>query len=153
MTTVDLFDRHRVVALDSNVFIYLFQGTSTLADAAVAVIDGIESGVATGVMASVALTEVLTRPAAVGDAALFERYRDELRSIPNLRIVPLDPETAIDAAWGRSGGRDLGDAIHVATARRAGATSFVTNDDGVRGGAGVEIIRVGEIEVMGASEP
>jgi predicted nucleic acid-binding protein len=108
-------------------------------------------GAATGVLASIALTEVLTRPAAAGDAELFERYAEELRSVPNLRIVALDAETAIDAAWGRSGGRDLGDAVHVATARRAGATCFVTNDLRVRGRAGVEIIRLAEITV-GAGE-
>ncbi len=93
-------------------------------------------------LASVALTEILTRPAALGDGVLFERYAEELQAIPNLRIVGLDTETAIDAAWGRSGGRDLGDAIHIATARRAGATGFVTNDQRVRGRAGVEVIHL-----------
>ena len=114
MTTGELFERHPVVALDSNVLIYLLEGSGPLADASGAVIDGIESGAAVGVMASVALTEILTRPASLRDGALFERHADELRSIDNLRIVELDAETAIDAAWGRSGGRDLGDAIHIA---------------------------------------
>ena len=76
---------------------------------------------------------------------LFERYADELQAIPGLRIVPLDDETAIDAAWGRSGDRDLGDAVHVATARRAGATCFVTNDTRIRGRSGVEVILLSDI--------
>jgi predicted nucleic acid-binding protein len=146
LTTAELFDRHAVVALDSNVLIYLLEGSGTLADAAAALIDGIESGAASGVMASVALTEVLTRPASLGEGLLFERQADELRSIANLRIVPLDAETAVDAAWGRSDDRDLGDAIHVATARRAGATCFITNDVRVRGRVGVEIVRLSEVE-------
>ena len=145
MTTAELFGRHGVVALDSNVLIYLLQGSGPLADAAGALIDGIEDGQATGILASVALTEVLTRPATLGDGALFERYVEELRAIPNLRIVALDAETAIDAAWGRSGGRDLGDAIHVATAHRAGATCLVTNDVRIRGRAGVEIVSLARI--------
>ncbi|HZW02093.1 MAG TPA: hypothetical protein VFF55_11040 [Candidatus Deferrimicrobium sp.] len=77
-------------------------------------------------LASVGLTEVLTRPASLGDWLLFERHADELQAVPNVRIVGLDAETAIDAAWGRSGQRDLGDAIHITPARRAGATCFVT---------------------------
>lgn len=145
MTPAQLFHRHRVIGLDSNVLIYLFKGTGPLADAAEALLDGIEDGAAVGVLASVGLTEVLTRPASIGDGILFERYVDELRSVPNLRIVALDAETAIDAAWGRSGGRDLGDAIHIATARRAGATCFVTNDERVRGRAGVEIVRLADV--------
>lgn len=146
LTTDELFERHPVVALDSNVLIYLLEGSGHLADAAAAVIDGIEDGAASGVLASVALTEILTRPASLGESGLFERQADELRSIPNLRIVPLDAETAIDAAWGRSGGRDPGDAIHVATARHAGATCLITNDARIRGRAGVEIVRLADIE-------
>jgi predicted nucleic acid-binding protein len=146
MTPQELLDRHRVVAIDSNVLIYLFEGTGGLADAAQALVDGIDEGGASGILATVGLTEVLTRPAALGDGALFERYAEELRAIPNLRIVPLDAEVAVDAAWGRAGERDLGDAIHVATARLAGATCFVTNDRRVRGRSGIEVVLLSDLE-------
>jgi predicted nucleic acid-binding protein len=145
VTPTELFARHRTVALDSNVFIYLFEGAGPLADAAEGLLDGIDEGAAVGILASVGLTEILSRPASLGDGALLERYADEIRSIPNLRIVPLDAETAVDAAWGRSGHRDLGDAIHVATARHAGATCFVTNDERVRPRRGVEVVRLADI--------
>lgn len=79
--------------------------------------DGIDTGAARGVLATIGLTEILSRPAALGDGRLLERYAEELRSIPGLRLVALDPETAVDAAWGRAAERDLGDAIHLATAR------------------------------------
>jgi predicted nucleic acid-binding protein len=127
------------------VLIYLFEGTGPLAAAAEAIIDGMDDGAVTGILAAIGLTEVLTKPAAVGDGALFERYASELRSIAGLRIVALDAEIAIDAAWGRSGDRDLGDAVHMATARRAGATCFVTNDTRVRGRSGVDVILLADI--------
>jgi len=146
VTVEELFARHQVVGIDSNLPIYLFHGTGPLADAAQAVIDGVERGDAIGILATVGLTEILTRPAALGDAALFERYARELTSIPNLRIVALDQETAVDAAWGRSGDRDLGDAVHVATARRAGATCFITNDARIRGRAGLEIVLLSDLQ-------
>ena len=145
MTPADIFARHAVVALDSNVLIYLLEGSGDLADAAEALVDGIEEGAAHGVLASIALTEVLSRPAALGDVESFESHARELRSVPNLRVVPLDAETAIDAAWGRSGGRDLGDAVHVASARRAGATCFITNDALIRERAGVEIVLLSDV--------
>jgi predicted nucleic acid-binding protein len=87
----------------------------------------------------------------MGDAAMFERYVAELGSIAGLRIVALDPETAVDAAWGRSGGRDLGDAVHVATARRSGATALLTNDRRIRGRSGIEIVLLSDIDVPAAS--
>jgi predicted nucleic acid-binding protein len=152
MTPAELFAQHQVVALDSNVLIYLLEGSGPLADAAEALLDSIEEGAAAGVLASVALTEILTRPASLGDELLFERYAEELRAIPNMRIVGLDAETAIDAAWGRSGQRDLGDAIHIATARRAGATCLVTNDSRVRGRAGVEVVSLADIVLVDSGQ-
>jgi predicted nucleic acid-binding protein len=143
----ELFTSHAVVALDSNVLIYLLEGSGPLAEVAASIIDGLEDGRGSGVFASIGLTEVLTRPASLGDAASFERTADELRTLPNMRLVQIDAETAIDAAWGRSAGRDLGDALHMAAARRAGATCFITNDSRVRGRAGVEVVRLSEIEV------
>ena len=145
MTPTELFARHSIVAIDTNVLIYLFEGGGPLAAAAEALIDAFDAGAVTGVLASIGLTEALTRPASLGDGALFERYAQELQGIPGLRIVALDTETAIDAAWGRSGDRDLGDAVHIATARLAGATCFVTNDTRVRGRSGVEIVLLSDI--------
>jgi predicted nucleic acid-binding protein len=52
----------------------------------------------------------------------------------------LDDETAIDAACGRRADRDLGDAVHVATARAARATAVITNDRRIRPRADVEIV-------------
>jgi predicted nucleic acid-binding protein len=140
MTIDDLVARHHRVGIDSNVFIYLFEGSGSEATSAGLLLDAIEAGRCEGVLATVGLTEILTRPASVGDGAIFERYADELRSIRNLRLMPLDDETAIDAAWGRSNDRDLGDAVHIATAKTSNATAFITNDRRVRTRSTVEIV-------------
>jgi hypothetical protein len=36
--------------------------------------------------------------------------------------------------------------VHIATARAAGATAFITNDARIRGRAGVEIVLLSELE-------
>lgn len=145
MRIAELVARHRRIGIDSNVFIYLFEGDGVEADAAGLLLDAIDAGRCQGVLATVGLTEILARPATLGDGAILERYADEIRSIANLNLAALDEEIAIDAAWGRSADRDLGDAVHVATAKAAKATAFVTNDRRVRGRATVEVIRLDEI--------
>ena len=83
------------------------------------------------VLATVGLTEVLTGPARAGDVVGFESLADEQRGM-GLRLVALDASNAEDAAWLRGRARlDLLDAIHVASARAAGATLFLTNDRGI----------------------
>ena len=126
-----LLSGHRRVALDSNVLIYLVEGMAGRGEVAGRVVSAlIEQGIEM-VLATVGLTEVLTGPARAGDVVGFESLADELRGM-GLRLVALDASIAEDAAWLRGRARlDLLDAIHVASARAAGATLFLTNDRGI----------------------
>jgi predicted nucleic acid-binding protein len=90
--------KHLCIAIDSNVLIYLLEGSGPLADKSAALLDAIAAGEASGVLASLCLTEVCSGPARAGDRALVERYADELTSLENVRIVPLDADVAVDAA-------------------------------------------------------
>ena len=131
---------HRRIALDSNVLIYLLEGDAGLADAAATVVDAIERGETEGVIASLAVVEILSGPARASDAIAFERTADAIAGLA-LTVVDLDLELAADAAWlhGALGGT-AADAIHLATARRAGATAFVTNDHRLRSIPRLEIV-------------
>jgi len=92
-------------------------------------VDEIAGGSCQGVISTLAIGEIATGPARAGDLAMVERYGDELSSLENVRVVPVDTDVALDAAVLRgSGGVTIADAIHLATARIAGATAFVTND-------------------------
>ena len=144
MRIAELAARHPRIGLDSNLFIYIFEG-SALAGVLRPVFQLIEDGAIQAVLASLGLTEVLAGPARARDAAVFEGYAAELHSIPNLRVVPLDVETAIDAGWMRSESMSIGDAVHLATARRAGATAFLTNDGRLRSRPGLEVIRIADL--------
>lgn len=127
--TTRLLQKHSRVALDSNVLIYLLEGSGSLADTSAALLDGIAAGEADGVLATLALAEICSGPARAEDLALVERYSDELTSLENVRLVALDHEVAVDAAIIRgSTSLSIADAVHLASARRAGATVFVTND-------------------------
>ena len=135
----DLLTRHRLVAIDSNVLTYLMVGDPARAEAAATIVDAVATGRSRGVLSSAGLSEVLVGPARHNDGANFERIAATIRDL-GFHIVPLDASGAEDAAWIRGQtGMSLPDAIHIACARQAGATLFVTNDRGIGSGHGLEV--------------
>jgi Predicted nucleic acid-binding protein, contains PIN domain len=142
----ELLTRHRRVAFDSNILIYLFEGTGELADKVSELLDALEVSDSDGVLSALALTEVCTGPARAGDLALVERYADEIQSITRVRVVPLSADIAVDAAVLRGGGpMSMADAIHLATARSAGATLFITNDRRIKPTVRLEVAYLDQI--------
>lgn len=146
MTILELCKRHPRIALDVNVLIYLFEDAGALADVGQALLDAAEHGRIAVVLASIGLAEICAGPARHGDLALVERYAEVLTSMPGLRIQALTAGVAVDAAVIRGmRGIGLADAMHLAGARAAGATAFVTNDRRVRGSPRLEVIYLDEL--------
>jgi predicted nucleic acid-binding protein len=138
---------HKRIALDSNILIYVLEGHDQFGRLAAAVIDSIEADDVTGTMSTFGEFEVLAGPARAGDAARFERAADEIRSI-GLQMIPLHSDVAADAAWLRgTGGLRPGDAIHVGSARIAGATVIVTNDDRIAPRPGLDVAYLADLSL------
>ena len=140
-----LLSGHRRVALDSNVLIYLVEGMAGRGEIAGHVVSTLlEQGIDI-VLATVGLSEILMGPARAGDVVGFESLADELRGM-GLHLVSLDPSIAEDAAWLRGRARlHLVDAIHVASARSAGATLFLTNDRGIPSLPQLEVVYLDDL--------
>jgi predicted nucleic acid-binding protein len=146
--TLELLARHPRIGIDSNVLIYLLEGSGREADVAGVVLDAIAAGEGEGVMATLAVAEVASGPARQGDAAMVHRYADELASLEGVRLIAVDSEVAVEAAIVRGASRlSIGDAIHLATARRSGATAFVTNDRRITGIPGLAVVYLSDVTV------
>jgi predicted nucleic acid-binding protein len=145
--TLSIFKSHDRIGLDSNVLIYLLEATDGLADVAAALIDGIAEGRASGCLATLAVAEICSGPAMAGEPDLVERYADELTSLENIRLVALSADIAVDAAALRGVGSQLSlaDAIHLASAASAGATTFVTNDRRLRSTNRLEVAYLSDL--------
>ena len=146
MTVDELCSRHRRIAFDANVFIYLFEGTGALSQAAASLVDAISNGRATGLAATIALSEVIVGPVRADEETMAERYLDAIRSIEHLDVVPATPEITADAGFirGRKG-LTLADAVHVATARAAGASVLVTNDRRLRSMRHLDVVQLADL--------
>lgn len=146
MTVDELSREHRRIALDANVFVYLFEIEGPLAHLAAAVVDAISTGRITGVISSLVLTEAIVGPVVFGDETVPERYLDAIRSIEHLHVVPVTAEIAADAGFirGRTG-MTLPDSVHIATARTAGASVLVTNDRRIRPIPRLEVIQLADL--------
>lgn len=148
MTIGELTERHRRLALDSNVVVYVLEAVEPWAFVARHLLGAIEAGRFAGVMSAVGVAEVCAGPARHGDLALVERYAEALGSMPGLRIQPVTADVAVDAAVIRGiRGIGLADAMHLASARAAGATAFVTNDRRLRGSPRLDVIYLDELAV------
>ena len=136
---------HQKIGLDSNVLIYLIETKGSVADVVASIVDMIADGQVVGVLSAIGLVEILVGPARVGDARLFETTAEALRDLP-IRVVPLSGAIAEDAAWIRgASGVGLEDAVHLASARAAGATAFVTNDRRIRAIPNLDVIYLDDL--------
>jgi predicted nucleic acid-binding protein len=81
------------------------------------------------VVSTIALAELVTRPARNRDLALLNAIYASLLALPGLRVVDFDQDHAIETAHVRGETNlHLPDAAIVATARRAGASALLGND-------------------------
>ena len=136
---------HQKIGLDSNVLIYLIETRGPDADVVASIVDMIADGQVVGVLSAIGLVEILVGPARAGDARMFELTAEAIRDLP-IRIVPLDAAIAEDAAWIRgASGIGLEDAVHLASARAAGASAFVTNDRRIQSIPNLDVIYLDDL--------
>lgn len=146
LTVPQLCERHPRIGLDSNVLIYVIERVEPWNRVADEIVDGIQTGGTEATISALALAEILSGPSRADDLAGMERYDAEIRDIPGLSVGPIGPDVAGDAAVIHGvRGMSLADAIHLASARAAGATAFVTNDRRIRGSAKLEVIYLDDL--------
>lgn len=130
-----------VLVVDTAPIIYWLEGHPRLAERFAPVFGAAESGAASIVISTVTLAEVLAGPLRAGNELLTAQYREALTRSLGWQVMPLDVDTAVQAARVRTAYRlRLPDAIQVATAIRAGAAALVTHDRALRRVRGLKVV-------------
>lgn len=122
-------ERCQLVVLDTMIISYHLANHAQYGPLAQTILEAIESGKPEGLVTTVALAEVLTRPAQANDRRAMQDYELYLTHFPHLRMVSLDADLARETARTRAEtGLRTPDAVHIAAARLHGADAVVTND-------------------------
>lgn len=132
---------HRLIALDSSVWIYHFEGSGSYGRAADRVLDAVSEGRVSAVASELVLLELLVAPLKKGSQDAADEIELTLLHFPQLRLAPVTRDVLVRAAELRARyALRTPDAIMVATAVESGATLAVTNDDAWK--------RVKEVDVL-----
>jgi len=121
---------HRLVALDTSVWIYHFEGSTPYGRAADSVLEAIAQGKVGAVASELVLLELLVAPLKKGAQDVADEIELALLHFPNLQLTPVTRAVLVRAAGIRARyGLRTPDAIMLATAVESGATLAVTNDN------------------------
>lgn len=121
--------RHSLVALDTCIFIYQLEANPRYLALADHVFGWLEGSSGKAVTSTITMTELLVQPYREGDERRVDEIYGLLSTYPNLQWIAPDLEIADLAARFRADYRlRTPDALEAATAARAGATGFLTND-------------------------
>jgi predicted nucleic acid-binding protein len=116
------------VYLDTNIFVYAFEGNQTFGPPARAILQSIQSKDHLLFGSLITLSELLVLPAREGNTFYTARLKLFFRS-PGITLVPYTPEAADLYAELRAIHRVKPlDAYHLASAAIAGMDFFITND-------------------------
>ena len=131
---------HKLIALDTAVWIYHFEGSDAYGPAADRVLEAVSTGRVTAVASELVLLELLVAPLKKGMQDAADEIELTLQHFPHLRLVPATRDILLRAAEIRAAyGLRTPDAIMLATAVESGATLAVTNDDAWRKVRGLEV--------------
>jgi predicted nucleic acid-binding protein len=125
--------RGSVVGLDTAPLIYFIEENPIYLQAVRHFFEAVDRGEFQVVTSILTLTEVLVHPLRRRNHDLADQYRRILLGASHVTAVPVTDVIAEEAAQLRATqGLRTPDAIHLATAIRSGASSFLTNDIGAR---------------------
>ncbi len=119
----------RKVYLDTNVFIYLLNGTPGWSTPCVQLLDACAQGQIQGLTGDVTLAELLVQPLRQNDVAAVAVIRELLTGLGAITLLSHD-RTCFEraAALRAQHGLKMPDALQMATALQAGAACLVSND-------------------------
>lgn len=122
-----------LVYLDTNIFVYLFEGFDPYISLIVPLIEKIEKGEIHSFTSELTLAEALVKPLRDQNEAWQKVYQYGIQTSPTLTVAPITRDILIQAAVIRARNNlKLPDSIHMATAQLSSCKTFLTNDKHIK---------------------
>lgn len=123
----------QIVALDTSVFIYVFEEHKVFGKRAEKILKDVERGKQKGIFSVIGMIELQTGPKSLDRHDVAARYRELITTFPHLSVVNLN-EAIVELTSDLRARYKIAtpDAIHLATAIASGATTFITNDKSLK---------------------
>lgn len=138
--------RQRRIALDTNIFIYQWTPNPKYVQFTDFLFLWINSGTSRAITSTITMTELLVHPLRNADEKQADQLFALLSTWPRMEWIAPDLQIAALAAELRAQhGLRTPDALHAATAVRAGATGIVTNDPVFRRVTRIETLVLDEL--------
>lgn len=135
--------KHKLVGLDTNIFIYHFEDNPQFATYAQLIFEELAKGKLRAVTSVISMIEALSYPS---PSQVIKNIEEGFKTIPNLTIIDIDHNLAIEAARiRRSYGLRLPDSVQLATALKAKAQAFISNDDRLKAFKELPVILLSKI--------
>lgn len=116
--------------LDANLYIYAFEGFADIRATLLPLLDYLGRADVEVTGSELLIPELLTKPMALDDQELIDRYMDFFDVPGSVTLIPVSrPVLTLAAELRADEGLALADAIHIATAIDQGCSSFVTADE------------------------
>jgi predicted nucleic acid-binding protein len=146
-STIAVLQGHKVY-FDTNIFVYVLGDNKEFLARSFPFFQAVEAGRITGVSGDLVIAELLVKPMMNNDMIAIERTEALFDSEDGyFQALPHDRATLRLAAHIRATQKlSMIDAVHVATAIKAGCSNFITNDERIAERAkGIEVIRLSSL--------
>lgn len=134
----------KLIALDSNVFIYYFEENPKFGSASKKIFNALSVKILRGITSILSLAELLSKKDLPENIA--SQVEEDFFEIPNLSILEVNREIAATAARiRRKYGFRLPDSIQLATAKLNKARAFISNDEKLKRFKELKVILIKEV--------
>jgi predicted nucleic acid-binding protein len=139
----------RAVYLDANVIIHVVEGHPKFSAVLCRLMDAIETKQIQAFTSEISWAEVMVVPIRENDKLRLLQFATLLTTPEALQLIPVDLTTLKQSAEIRAtSSLRLPDAIHVATAKLASCTDFLTEDRRISGDFPFVVRRLADLDVL-----